>query len=486
MRNWLAIASVTPEGKLLTAGPFLSHLTFRRPADFKIGPEGALYIAECGEKWTGNTTSQITRIIYRRGNRPPAITLTADRTAGRIPLTTHLTATLSDPDQAAAALKITWELPPSLTAPTGNAGAVVFPQAGTWSVRATATDAAGATATATLTISAGNEAPLVRFTAPRDGGFFDYNQAIPWQVTATDPEDGPLPANAVRVEMARHDTSPLGASPVLAPGLELMRRTTCFACHQANLKSAGPAYLEVARRHAADPAAPARLAQKIMSGGAGVWGEIPMPPHPQHTAAECAQMVDWILSLASTENAILPAGLSGSTQLPAPKNEWGRPQNGVLCLTASATDQGVGTIPALTSPPATVQLRTRRQRAYFFDEGHRAIRQDNLDQGGMIARISDGGSITYRHIALAECGGLSLDAFPQASGPLTIEIRRANGTILNRQEIPPRPPGRKPDKLTFPFPAPAGDPAVDDLSIHLLSPPGALLDILWVDFLPAP
>ena len=372
-----------------------------------------------------------------------------------------------------------------IAVPDGPSGTVVFPDAGAMAVRATVTDAAGAARSASLTIYAGNEAPVVRFVSPSDGGFFEYGQPIAWKVETTDAEDGTLPAEKVRVEMARYDASPLGTGAAASPGLALMRQTTCFACHQASVKSAGPAYVEVARRYAPDAAAPARLAKKILSGGSGVWGEIPMPPHPQHTAAEAAQMVNWILSLASMESSTL-IGISGTSKVPAPREQWGRSQNGVVLFTATATDNGAGSLPALASPASTVQLRTRRQRAYFFDDGAQAIRQDNLDQGGMVARIAAGGYITFRHIALAGCGGISLEAWPQGSSPLKIEIRRANGSILSSMEsISPRPGKGKADQLQFLFSDLNSGSICEDISIHLISPAGGLLDVLYVDFLPA-
>jgi cytochrome c len=240
----------------------------------------------------------------------------------------------------------------------------------------------------------------------------------------------------------------------------------------------------VARRYAQDAGAPARLALKIRSGGSGVWGEMLMPPHPQHTAAECASMVDWILSLAQTESASLPPGLSGTAQAPVPKNEWGRPQNGVLLLTATATDHGAGPMAALSSVPATVQLRTRRQRAYFFDAGEKALRQDNLDQGGMVARIPAGGEISFRQIDLSQCSGLTLEGWPQGSGKVKMEVWNGKGTVLGRAEADPGPGNGRPTLVRLPFTDRQADHALVDLSIHVLGEPGALLDVIWVDFLP--
>ena len=79
------------------------------------------------------------------------------------------------------------------------------------------------------------------------------------------------------------------------PGAKLIARTTCLACHMTKQKSIGPTYRDVARKYAEDPKGRDTLAAKILSGGVGVWGPVPMPPHPQHNIEETQQMVDAIL-----------------------------------------------------------------------------------------------------------------------------------------------------------------------------------------------
>ena len=92
------------------------------------------------------------------------------------------------------------------------------------------------------------------------------------------------------------------------PGLALMRKSTCFACHISDAPSAGPSYELVAKKYETDPSAPERLAQKVLQGGVGVWGQLPMPPHPQHNIEQSRQMVGWILSLNKNKlKKIIPA-----------------------------------------------------------------------------------------------------------------------------------------------------------------------------------
>jgi cytochrome c len=98
--------------------------------------------------------------------------------------------------------------------------------------------------------------------------------------------------------------SSANSQPVVAnqKGLELIGASDCTTCHrldQASPGSAiGPAYSEVAKKYA--PAADStvnRLVKKIMNGGQGVWGQIPMTPHPALTEADVKEMVTYILSI---------------------------------------------------------------------------------------------------------------------------------------------------------------------------------------------
>lgn len=70
----------------------------------------------------------------------------------------------------------------------------------------------------------------------------------------------------------------------------------CMACHAVDKKLVGPAYKEVAKKYAGDKAAADKLAAKVMKGGSGVWGAIPMPANPQVNEAEAKKLVAWVLS----------------------------------------------------------------------------------------------------------------------------------------------------------------------------------------------
>lgn len=86
----------------------------------------------------------------------------------------------------------------------------------------------------------------------------------------------------------------LVAGPVFA-NADLAAKKNCLACHAADKKLVGPSYKEVAAKYAGNKDAVAVLADKIMKGGVGVWGQVPMPPN-QVTADEAKTLAAWVMS----------------------------------------------------------------------------------------------------------------------------------------------------------------------------------------------
>ena len=78
---------------------------------------------------------------------------------------------------------------------------------------------------------------------------------------------------------------------------ELAKSKNCMACHAVGTKVLGPAYKDVAAKYAGDSGAEDRLTQKVLKGGAGVWGPVPMPANGQVSEAEARTLVKWVLSL---------------------------------------------------------------------------------------------------------------------------------------------------------------------------------------------
>lgn len=77
----------------------------------------------------------------------------------------------------------------------------------------------------------------------------------------------------------------------------LAKSKNCMACHASDKKLVGPAYKEVAKKYAGDAKAADMLATKIVKGGSGVWGAIPMPANTQVSDADAKKLASWVLSL---------------------------------------------------------------------------------------------------------------------------------------------------------------------------------------------
>jgi cytochrome c len=78
---------------------------------------------------------------------------------------------------------------------------------------------------------------------------------------------------------------------------ELAQKKNCLACHAVDVKRVGPAYKDVAAKYADNKDAVAMLSAKVIKGGSGSWGVVPMPANPQVSEAEAKTLVQWILSL---------------------------------------------------------------------------------------------------------------------------------------------------------------------------------------------
>src|SRR5271170_3109287 len=91
-------------------------------------------------------------------------------------------------------------------------------------------------------------------------------------------------------------TTPV-TSDAIAQGESLVKASDCKTCHHKTNKIIGPAHMDVAKKYEFTDANVKMLAQKIIKGGMGVWGQIPMTPHPDISEADAEKMAQYVLSL---------------------------------------------------------------------------------------------------------------------------------------------------------------------------------------------
>jgi cytochrome c len=87
------------------------------------------------------------------------------------------------------------------------------------------------------------------------------------------------------------------AEDLIAQGQALVDASDCKTCHHPTNKIVGPAHAEVAKKYEFTKANVTLLAGKIINGGSGVWGEIPMSPHADMSQGDAEKMAMYVLSL---------------------------------------------------------------------------------------------------------------------------------------------------------------------------------------------
>jgi cytochrome c len=85
-------------------------------------------------------------------------------------------------------------------------------------------------------------------------------------------------------------------SNVAMANADLAKAKNCMTCHAVANKVVGPAFKDVAAKYAGQKDAEEKLTQKVLKGGSGVWGPVPMPANAQVSEAEARTRVKWVLS----------------------------------------------------------------------------------------------------------------------------------------------------------------------------------------------
>ena len=89
----------------------------------------------------------------------------------------------------------------------------------------------------------------------------------------------------------------LSANPDYQKGVALIAKSDCLTCHKTDTKVIGPAYKDVAAKYENTEANVSMLATKILKGGSGVWGQIPMAPHAAMSEDDAKALAKYVLLL---------------------------------------------------------------------------------------------------------------------------------------------------------------------------------------------
>ncbi|MFJ8869918.1 ThuA domain-containing protein [Streptomyces sp. NPDC102473] len=197
-RGYVKEMRLDASGKLLKINDFASTAKFTKPMDMTFGPDGSLYVLDWGSAFGGgNNDSGLYRVDYTQGKRAPIVKATGTPTNGKSPLTVSFSsAGTVEPD--GQPITYAWDFDGNGTTDSTEANpSHIYRINGVFTAQLKATDPDGKSAFANVPITVGNTAPTVKIDLPANGKLIDFGETIPYRITVTDPEDGPIDCSRV-------------------------------------------------------------------------------------------------------------------------------------------------------------------------------------------------------------------------------------------------------------------------------------------------
>jgi PKD repeat protein len=170
------------------------------PMDMQFGADGSFYLLTYGDGFFNiNADAGMYRWDYVKGQRAPIALLQANRTNGPAPLTVQFTGSNSNDPDPGDSIRFEWNFGDGSPLSEEANPTHTYTSPGNYTAVLKVTDSSGQSTSTSTVITVGNTAPTVTLTAPIDGGLFSFGDTIQYKVTVTDPEDGPVNCNDVKV-----------------------------------------------------------------------------------------------------------------------------------------------------------------------------------------------------------------------------------------------------------------------------------------------
>ncbi|MFT4031537.1 MAG: ThuA domain-containing protein [Siphonobacter sp.] len=438
IRDFINIVTLKPNGDLQSIERFLPDWEFWHPIDMQFDRDGSLYVLEYGPNWFAqNDEARLTRITYNAGNRPPVAMATVDKKAGSIPLKVTLSSAGSL-DYDGDALTYEWTVAgKKFTTPTTT---FTFTKPGVYKPVLKVTDSNGNVSTSTLEVRAGNDVPKVDVVVKGNKTFYFDNQPVAYEVKVTDKEDGSLALKKIPEEdvtvtihfLEGFDKTLIAQGHQMntsfSNGKRLIELSDCKACHATEKKSIGPAYRDVAKKYKGQNVQ-AKLVDKVINGGGGVWGEQFMSAHPQLSKADVTEMVKYILSLSENKKPSEPIKGSYVTK--------DNGKNGAYIFAASYTDRGKGTIAPQTAQKA-ITLRNPKVPVLSNDASQFVATTQVPDTKKNVALATASGSyVVFKNIDLTGIDAIAFVPAPSKGKGGSVTIREGSpvGKVIGEATI---------------------------------------------------
>ncbi len=482
MRNWVFVLRLDNNQNYTRMEPFMNtNGDFRRPIDIEIGAEGSFYMLEYGSVYgIDNVDARLVRIDYNRGNRAPIAKIDTRDTVGLAPFKAGFTSKSYDNDDDDK-LTYEWRFEGQQIESTTINTNHIFAKNGVYEVTLKVTDAGGLSAVDTAIIKVGNTYPKVVINTPGNGSFFfPGTQNFIYNVAVTDNEDKLIDPKKVKVNLdfiakvasAQSLVGHQEITPSYNFGQGLIAKSDCKACHQVNAKSVGPSFMQVAKRYEGNKAAVAKLANKIIVGGGGVWGEHAMSAHPQISITDATEIVKYVLSLGTKKkNTSLPQQGRVALNKHNETKDQGR-----YVFSASYTDKG-GDITPFTTKQFLI-LRPAKVQAEDADILHSITKSDNY-----LGAIHNKSYFVIKNVDLKDIANLTyFYASENKDGRIEVRTDSPKGQVVSLVNFKPTGGWEKYQELKADITNPGG---VHDLYFVMLrdqQPNQHLISLDWINF----
>ena len=450
MRGWIMSVTMDENGNYKSMERFAPDLNFSSAIDMQFGPDGDLYVLEYGSAWfKGNENAYLTKVEYNDGNRAPVVNVTATKKSGASPLKTQLSSA-GTKDVDGDALKYEWKIVgggstkilkeenPSLT--------LIKP--GKYKATLTVADSQGAKSSKTIELNVGNEPPVVTFDlANANKTFYFPGTKLNYHVKVQDKEDGSIANGKIQPSQiaVSLDYMPLGydqidiastqrgadMSAFSNTGQILMNKNDCKSCHVINKRSIGPSYIEVANKYKGKDGAVEMLAQKVIKGGVGVWGDHAMSAHPNLSISDARAIVEYILTTADKKSTVKSAPLNGEYTI---KTTADQKEKGTYVFRAAYRDKGTASMtPLIGEEIVMLRYPALNPELADFNKGFNKfitpMKSLNMD--------GDGSYLAYKEIDLTGVDSIAIKVNgnmrgSSAGGEVEIRLDGENGDLIGK------------------------------------------------------
>ncbi|HZG26095.1 MAG TPA: carbohydrate-binding protein [Chitinophagaceae bacterium] len=482
MRNWVFALRFDENNNYKSMEQFMkSNGDFRRPVDIEFGPDGTMYMLEYGSVYgVDNEDARLVRIDYNPGNRAPVAKITTKDTIGLAPFKASFNSAASYDYDEDDKLTYAWSFEGSKVSSTSANPTYTFTKNGIYHAVLRITDPSGQSSTDSIVVKVGNTSPRVVInTAGNSTFFFEKTTRFNYNVTVEDDEDALIDKQNLRVTMKYiaklADNQRLMGHQVNEDfnlGRNLVASSDCKACHQLNAKSVGPSFMDISLRYKNQKNAVGYLANKIIMGGGGVWGEHAMSAHPQLSKEETSEMVKYVLAVSNTKaEADLPQ--KGSVLLGEHKEN---PDEGRYIFSATYTDQG-GAITPLAGK-FTLLLRPAKVLAAEAN-----VLSNMIRQGTRLGGINNKSYFVLKNIDLKDVTSLTYNyASRELDAAIEVHADSLNGELISTAEYKSTTAWNKPAEVTAAISDPGGKHDLYFVFVKNEEPNRNLAVLNWVRF----